>query len=461
MSEMKLTNLEFAAALKRGQGRALQHVRQHGLSDMRNLVLESCLKNPAYDRQCEGSRAAWLFRMFQDAEDYDLFSAAILSALSSLPSDADCYDLEHLCELAALMAKAGDEAAASALRSRVLAQPVKWPYSLYGCQPLVVLDGVSAVIALARRFGQLLIDEPGERPPSVGYLTEDLGIFDAAAQELWRLAETDVDIKRYLDNEEVYTARERESEKKTPEERRQEIRERARKELTLDGLLNDASRGIGEYPGRYMRFGKYATDDELKIVLQRLIKETEDAVCLRLLWIFRRTPLPELHPKIWQLADSKDDSIRYSAVEALAQSQARRVGELGRSRLLSGAFTSKDSETLDLFIRNYQPQDERLILSALAPLSPDEDEAHSLGSSLLKICENNTARTSLDMLKWVYESTPCTVCRFSAVKQMAEIGGVPPEILAECVDDADGDLRHLAKELVVAMGQQLSPQAAN
>ena len=459
MPEMKLTKLEFAAALKRGQGRALQYVRQHGLSEVGDLVLESCLKNPAYDRQCEGSRATWLFRMFQDSEDYDRFSAAVLSALSSLPSEADSYDLEHLCELAALMAKAGDEVAANALRSRVLAQPLNWPHSLYGCQPLVALDGVPAVVALARRFGQLLIEEPDERPPNVDYLTEDLGIFDEAALELQRFAETDWDIKRYLDNEEVYAAREREFQQKSPDERRREGWERVRKELTLDGILNDAALGVGEYPGRYMRFGKYATDGELKIVLQRLVEETQETVCLRLLWIFRRTPLPELHPKIWQLADSKDDALRYSAVEALAQSQDPRVGELGRSRLRSGAFTSRDSDTLDLFIRNYQPQDERLILSALASRSPDEDEAHSLGSSLLRICEGNSTCSSLDMLKWVYESTPCTVCRHSAVKQMAAIGCVAPEIVAECLDDADEDLRHLAKELAVATGQQLPLEA--
>lgn len=446
MPEIKLTRLEFAAALKRGQGRALQYVRQHGLTEVGDIVLESCLKNPAYDRQCEGSRAAWLFRMFQDSGDYDRFSAAILSALSSLPAEADGYDLEHLCELAALMAKAGDQAAATALRSRVLAPPLNLPNSLYGCQPLVALDGVPAVIALARRFGQLLIEEPDERPPPVDYLTDDLGIFDAAAQELCQLAETDVDIKRYLDNEEVYAARERESEKKSPEERRQEVRERARKELALDRILDDASREVGEYPSRYMRFGNYATDDELNIVLRRLVEETRETVCLRLLWIFRRTPLPELHPKIWQLADSKDYALRYSAVVALAHNHDPRVGELGRSRLRSGSFTARDSDTLDLFIRNYQPQDEQLILSALAPLSPDEDEAHSIGSSLLDICRENTACTSLGMLKWVYEYTPCTVCRHSAVMQMAAIGGVPPEIVAECLDDADEDLRHLAQE---------------
>lgn len=444
---MKLAKHEFAAALKRGQGRALQHVRKHGLSEVGDLVLESCLKNPAYDRQCEGSRAAWLFRMFKGSGDYDRFSAAIRSALSAFPTDGDSYDLEHLCELAVLMAQAGDQAAATVLRSRVLAQPLSWANSVHGCQPLVALDGVPAVIALARRFGQLLIEDPDERPPSVDYLTDELNILDSAMQELLRLAEIDADIKRYLDNEEVYAARERESQKKSPEEWRQEGRERFRKEHTLEGILNDASRGVGEYPGRYMRFGKYATDDELKIVLQRLVEETQETVCLRLLWIFRRTPLPELHPRIWQLADSTDDALRYAATEALAQSHDSRVGELGRSKLRSGAFTARDFDTLDLLIRNYQPQDEQLILSVLAPLAPDQDEAHSLGSSLLNICDENAACTSLEMLKWVYDFTPCTICRYAAVKQMAGMGRVPSDIIAECLDDADEDLRDLAQEL--------------
>lgn len=446
MLEQKLTRLEFAAALKRGQGRALQYVRQHGLSEVNDLLLKACLGDPVYDRQCEGSRAAWIFRMFQDSGDYDRFSAAIISALSSLSSNADCYDLEHLCELAALMAKAGDEAAAVALRSRVLTQSLNLSNSLCGCRPLVLLDGVPAVVALARRFGQLLKESSDERPPSVDYLTDGLGIHDDAEKELRRLAETDGGIKRYLESEQDYAVHERESRKKSPEERRQAVRENVRQKLTLDGILNDAYREVGNYPSRYMRFGKYATDDELNIAFLRLIEETQEPVCLRLLWIFRRASLPDLHPRIWKLADAKDDVLRDAALQALAQNKDSRIGELGRARLRSGAFTARDSDTLDLFIRNYYPQDEQLIMSALALLSPDVDEAHNLGSSLLDICDANTSCASLDMLKWVYESTPCSLCRYSSVKQMAIIGEVPHEIFAECLDDANEDLRNLAEE---------------
>lgn len=374
MPELKLTKLEFTAALKRGHGRAFQYIKQHGLSEVSDIVLESCLENPAYDRQSEGSRADWLFGMFQGSGEYARFSAAILSSLSSFPSDADGYDLEHLCELAALMAKAGDLSAAAALRSRVLMQNLDWSNCSYGCQPLVALDGIPAVIALARHFGQLLIEEPDVRPPSVDYLTDNLGICDIAKKKLQRLAKTDEDIKRYLDNEAGYAIHELEAQKKSPEERQQEIRERTRKDLTLDGILNDASREIGKHSARYLRFGRYATDDELKTVLRCLVEETQQSACLRLLWVFRRRPLPDLHPKVWQLAEAKNDALRYAALEALAQSRDPRVGELGRARLRSGNFSEKDSDTLDLFIRNYQPLDEQLIMAALKLLTPDEDE---------------------------------------------------------------------------------------
>lgn len=446
MPEQKLTRLEFAAALKRGQGRALLFVRQHGLSEVSDLVLDACLADPVYDRQCEGSRAAWIFQMFQDSGDYGRFSEAIVSALSLFSSEANCYDLKHLCELAALMAKAGDEAAAVALRLRVLTQSLKVSNALCGCRPLVLLDGVPAVIVLARRFGQLLKERSDERPPSVDYLTAGLGIHDDAVKELRRLAETDGDIKHYPESEQDYAVHERESRKESPEERQKAVRENVRQKLTLDGMLNDAYREVGNYPSRYMRFGEYATDDELKIAFLRLIEETQERVCLRLLWIFRRASLPDLHPRTWQLADAKDDVLRGAALQALAQNKDSRIGELGRARLRSGAFTAKDSDTLDLLIRNFCPQDEQLILAALATLSPDVDEAHNLGSSLLDICDANTSCASLGMLKWVYEFTPCTLCRYSSVKQMAVIGEVPQEILAECLDDANEDLRNLAEE---------------
>lgn len=46
-------------------------------------------------------------------------------------------------------------------------------------------------------------------------------------------------------------------------------------------------------PGQYMRYGKEANQEELRIILQRLRDETEEQVCIRLLWVFRRVLLPE------------------------------------------------------------------------------------------------------------------------------------------------------------------------
>ena len=119
MAKNKLTKIEFAKALKRGHGRALMHVEQHGLRGISALVLAACLKEPSYDKQLESSRAEWLFKMFCDDEKFPSFSAAILNALSI---ENELYDLQQLCEFAELLAKNGDLKAHDLLREIVLNQ---------------------------------------------------------------------------------------------------------------------------------------------------------------------------------------------------------------------------------------------------------------------------------------------------------------------------------------------------
>jgi hypothetical protein len=59
---MSMARDTFAGALRKGQGRALMHVRHHGLNDVADLVLAACLEDQSYDPQCEGGRAAWMIQ---------------------------------------------------------------------------------------------------------------------------------------------------------------------------------------------------------------------------------------------------------------------------------------------------------------------------------------------------------------------------------------------------------------
>lgn len=439
MQQNCLSREAFASAIKHGRGRAVLHVRQFGLEGVADIVLAACLENLSYDRQCESGRAPWIFDLFKDAPEYPLFSAAIVAALAVENED---NDLEQICELAALMGRQGDNAAARALRTFVLGQSFNADDDQYGDHALVFLDGVDAAIEMARRYGALLRSAPDEYVPSLRTLTEGLDIQAVVEAKLRQLTDTDHAIRTYWEKEQGDASPQRD---RTPQEW-EAYKQEARRELPLEKILANASAKLDNFPGEFRRFGLFATQADLDTVLQHLITEVDEEVCQRLLWVFRKAPLPELHAKIWALAESRNDDVRAAALLALAQSSDPRIGDLGRKKLQSPMFSKNDSEFFELFIKNYQPGDEGLMMAALNRLDLDDDVAHDFGYSIRNICEENNSPAFAELLCWLYETNPCTLCRHSAVQSLIEIGNPSSEIMAECLHDADEETRKLAQE---------------
>jgi hypothetical protein len=437
-----LSKNDFSAALRHGRGRAFLYVQKFGLGGVADAVLSACLKDQAYDRQCESSRAPWLYRMFKNSPEYPAFSSAICSALAT---ETEIYDLEQLCELAEIMAKDGNESAGIALRTRVLGQELAG-WGTFGYEALVKLDGMSAVVEFARRFGKVLMDDPRENVPPLEVLASSPDLLAQAQTELALLAKTDDAINVYLEEESTNAGPAASSPTLTKEQREAQRRDRVRAESSIEGILADAAAGVGDYPGRYMNFGKYATEDELHVILRRLSIETEDKALVRMLWTFRRRPLPDLNFRIWALTESENADVRAAVWSALAQNCDPRVGELARTKLRSPEVLEDDPDVLGLLIRNYRPADEVLAMSALSRLTPDDDNAHRLGSIILDIIKENDAPGFAEMVRWVYETNPCTICRHSAVEWLVKNDGMLPAIVAECLYDAEEDIQKLAQQ---------------
>jgi hypothetical protein len=230
------------------------------------------------------------------------------------------------------------------------------------------------------------------------------------------------------------------------EEWRREQVERIRRELPPEKILADAAAGVGDYPGPYVRFSRYATKDELNAVLLRLCNERDAKACLRLLWVFRRVQLPELHPAIWQFAESTNDNVRAAAITALAQCSDPRVGDFGRTVLRSAPSARVVAEALKTLVRNYRPNDEVLIMSALSRIFPTDEDTHKIGFGISGICRENESSNLAGLLRWDYESNPCTLCRSSTVTRMKAIGALSPELVLECLHDANMDIQQLVQE---------------
>lgn len=423
----------------------MQYVQQHGLAAVADEVLAACLQNQAYDPQCEDSRAPWLFRMFRDTPQYPRFAAVICAALGM---EQDSYhDLSQIIRLVRVMAQAGDQVAAQALRVRFSPQVIQIEDEAWyeGARALIELDGVAMIVRLGRYIGQCLASEETDLP-TLDSLLDGFEIADEGESILRQLAADDQAIRRYL----VFTdeARERARlQEEVPLERRQQERHaRTRRELTLKGILAAAGRAEDEIPGRYMRFGRSATLEELHTVLQCLEAESRDEVCLRLLWVFRRTPLPVLTPKVWACVRRSPGKLRDAALTALGQTRHADIGSFAREALRGSPLTAQDDALLELFIHNYVPGDVALIHATLPSTCEDDEALHAMASSLLHICQENTGAELQPLLVWIYEQTPCAICRCSAVKLMMDQNFLPPSIAEECYEDADEDTREYGRQ---------------
>lgn len=444
MTKNKLTKSEFAKALKRGHGRALMHVEQHGLCGISALVLAACLKEPSYDKQLESSRAKWLFNMFCDDEKLPNFSVAILKALSI---ENELYDLQQLCEFAELLAKKGNAKAHDLLREIVLNQPLpdgQWPY---GTHELVALDGVEAVVAIARRFGGFLLQNPPEESVWLGSFFADI---PAAKRKVAKLAKTDAAINAFLQNQKrqkVDRARDSRARKLNAKNAVADFQKEWSPEDFADHVFAEISKEDHSFQARmsHRRLARLASLESLNILLNRLNDETNDAVIVRFLRAFGFIRLPQSYPVLWKWIESKDWEVRNATITILANIQEHRVGELGRSKLRSENFAEADVHFIKLLSENFRSQDDRLILSALKRTALSDDLAHDVGFAIDRVYEANGSLTSEGLLKWNYEHNPCTDCRCRAVELMIKRRVMTPEIAMECRYDSNEKIRELVQ----------------
>ncbi len=459
----RLTRDDFADALRKGLGRALLHVLHYGLDDVADLVLEACLHCQIYDVECETSRGAWLFQMFRDSPRYSEFRDAIQGHLTG-DGEVSAADAWELCALLKEMAANGDAGARQTL-GEVAREQARLPQNddPAGVEDWVDLEGREGLLEVARIYGRRTRLNPQDCvPANILYMGDSEHEIKAV---LFQAAQTDPDIKAYWDYLEdrgafddpprsglparLAALADTVAEALADPAAQQRQREKVRKKYSVESILQDARNRVGEIPSQYDQFGRYATADELKEIYAHLVNETDAAVQLRLLWVFRRAPLPELNEMFFRWADGMDAELRSAAIATLAQTADERVHELARAKVRAGQLVGPDCGALGLFLNNYATEDARLITQALSSLDTNVNDVHRLASDLADLAEEVRDVALADALKWGYENTPCINCRSRIVKQLSVVGRLDAERLFECGYDADEEIRAFAKSLPI------------
>ncbi len=430
------------------------HVKRYGLGSIADILLDACIHNKVYDTQCEDSRAKWLFEMIKDRAEYPTFRDSILKALES---EEKCADLSQMCEMAKEMALNGDKDAKQILRKCVLDFAKTTEKDGVGAEELIEVYGNSAVLDLGKIYGKRLLKNHNEEISYGFYCGED------QQQLLIENSKFSPEIKAFRD----YLAKSgyfklikhKELTREQIRANKQRRRKEYRKKYPLKKIVEDARNGVSKYPMNYVRFGEYATTKELEKISDLILTEQDEDVRMRLLWIFRRTNLPKYSPKFFNWANGEHEGVRRASIAALAQVPDKEVHELAKTKAKASQILGADSEAIDLFIENYESGDAKLIINTLNSVRPVPDDAHAFSHSIRNLMEKYEDPKLANALIWVYENTPCSICRRFVAKMLNEIGALSHEMIDECMLDGSEQIKEFAKGLT-KQNPRINPPAA-
>ena len=424
---------QFELAIMRGQGRALRHVLMHGAQGLEPVIFRACVQRSANDPQCEPDRAPWLYQILQASQMLESHAPRILAALDQTEAG---WDLDQLLELVALMARDEVPGASTAVAQRALRLARETHDDHCGMAAWQSSEPLLASVSLARVYGRRLLDQPSVSPND---LLAGRWSAERRAQIrscLENAAEQDADIVRYLQYLDTEALRSR-----TP-----------RVSRALPGLadiVRCARAKQGSHWQRYALFGRRtASGDELEQVLRLVIEETDPQVRLRLLWVFWDARMPWLADEVLELSWGADQELAEAALMAMSGVVHGKVRNLA-VHLLSDHSAPKSllAPAIALLIRNFQRGDSERVLAAIQATQLDEEQIHDIGCRLVEVCRDVTDIEVIRLLRWVYDSINCAMCRESALRCWVELQPLPEPLRAECETDCYDEIRGLAARL--------------
>lgn len=416
-------------ALRKGLGRAMIWAKNGHLDDV--ILLDACLHDWRFELSVEHHRGDWLWQIMQSAHVEDQFRVAVYDALNNLVED----DAVQLCQLGFHYAANGDEAFWKRLYNIVEEKPFA-ELRYLGEEDVIRLDGEDALRFAVKLRGSQLANRDWDWDDSV--LMDDsierLGE-DRVRQSL-ELA-LDQDSKRFR---EAWIKVEADSEKREGSRPRSAHADEM-KQIPVADVINAAESPEAKFP-YYRGWGRWAEDDVLNMVFERLLAAQEPKVIANYLKVFSGREFPRIVPDLISLSQHGDVEVRRRAISALENSSHSLVRHLAEDELEKGV---PDGLALGLFIKNYQDGDEQRIMD-LAAIPENTEQQHWLLNDATKILEENPQADCSHLGVAVYTLIPCSFCRHFAAKLLRDRQAAPAWLIEECRFDAEVNTQKLFLE---------------
>lgn len=433
-----MTVAEFDRIVRLGLGRAILYLRYHDWRPYRDVILQACLCNHAWDAQVEGTRSHYAWSLIELTDDRAYFRSKLLEALKWT---GNWRHIEHRIALASWFVEQGDGEVLAAMYECVGAL-LDTRRENIGTKSLIEADGITAFLFIAERVGEELLrsDDNDDREDEYDYLAacELIGeheVNDALAKrasEDLRVAAYKAAVEKAIEDDNIRRS-ERKQRPPHPEFRFDFA--------TLRQRINDGENGLGLYPMRL--WARYASDDDVLQAAYAVRRVRRPSRLLRYIWAFHEKAFP-LSPHILiALARHPNEDVAWAALGALEKIQHPDVRALTLQLL---PLSNLSHGAIDLLIANYQPGDECIILEAIRR-ERKKHKLHSLGFDALKVFKANPVPATIPVLLALYERTPCSNCRTGCVKQIVALNALPDWMLEECLHDSQEHIRELAEQL--------------
>lgn len=416
------TLAEQRDALQKGLGRAVLWAQSGHLAD--EPLLDACLHDKRFDRQCEDERGEWLWGILGSGGAVQRLRRPILEAVRQVTTERDAY---QLCDLASHYAKTGDSEFKTSLYEFVERKPIAdCPW--IGEETLLELGGEEAFRFIARIRGKLLETRPWDWDIEalIGRAVEKFG-----EQQVRNLLNDLAD-----PGTSRFAAAWRAELSQATKASRQSHAERMRA-ITLDGIM-EAIKGNDRC--FWLRgWGMHADEAAIGVVLGHLRAAQEPSLIAKLLRALWNRAMPEFDPWLIELCRHADPDVRRSAFNALKCNSHPLVRAFAIAECENGV---RNGQVVSLFISNYEQGDEHRIAEAIE-LPDDSNEFHWLLMDVVKVLEKNEEADCSHLGVAAYALTPCENCRGDAARLLYNRHAAPRWLIEECRYDSNEGSRKL------------------
>ena len=416
-----MTKKEFRQFMLKGRGCCIQAVRRDP-ERYRSEVLWACRNEIAFDAQCEGSRAWYVYQMIDCFEDKTPFLHTLIAALDHSRSNYG-WKVHYLGEMLVHFMLDGCTEAEEALWRKyeqlyaILRSKKRRPRGYF---------------AEENDFSALCVDL-GERREAMVKIAEDIGrlyreqsFYDGWSFD-WLYAQNGERILKTLEK----TAEKSENiaaylqESKRVEEEELQNRENRRPSPIAEGKrLKQASR-----------------EEQLEY-MELYLREQEPEERTQALRVFTRCPYPgDISPVVADM-ESEDPHLRFVARLVLENVQSPQIRQMALDNL-----DADPDAWFPMVVRNCREEDAAFITTYVKNTPTDREcntPWHGLHLDVLKMLDHGK-KAPAELLLHIYETTYCSNCRQEALEQMGKRRMLTEEILEECLYDSLDKVRTYAR----------------